>query len=1189
VAHSADRNLLFGVLALQMDFITRDALIAAMNAWVLQKQRSLGEILEAQGALAPGDRALLEPLVSRHIAQHRDDPSRSLASLSSVDWIRGALEPVARLDRELEQTLDRLPSPRARVAGEAEATATQVLAAGAAGAAGPRFRILRFHAKGGLGEVFVAQDVELHREVALKQIQPRHCGHPESRSRFLLEAEITGGLEHPGIVPVYGLGHYEDGRPFYAMRFIKGDSLKEAIEQFHRGASPGRSPGERSLELQKLLRRFLDVCNAIAYAHSRGVLHRDIKPGNIMVGQYGETLLVDWGLAKVVGTTETSSEATLRPPSASGSSETLPGSAIGTPAFMSPEQAAGRLDLLGPASDVYSLGATLYCLLTGKAPIEGSNVEDVLGRVQRGEFPHPRQVQPDVPRPLEAICLQAMARNPEARYPTPRALAEDLERWLADEPVAAWPEPPAVRAGRWMRRHRTLATAAAATLAVGLVALGVAYSRESKISARLARTNRALDESNRQVTATNQRLEVKNLELVAANDLVTRAKAESDRRLDQTLQAIEDYYTGVGQEFLLGQQEFQDLRRRLVERPRQFYQQLAQELESTAAADERAQSLLAKGRLSLGKIAALLDTKDDARVQFEAAVQSYRALVASQPERPEWQGQLAESLRNLGGARASGGDLQAATDCFRQAIAVGTRLIATHPQTPTYRSTLAWSHHNYGAVLYSVGDLAGSAAAQRQAIAIWLALLKSRPDDAKALHGLATSHLGLAMTLSKLGDHGGAVESLRRAVASESRLTEAQPNSLESLHTLASAYSNLGIAQKEAGELRDAVGSHQEAIAISTRLVAAHPNVPLLRDRLAKSFNNLAIVQQATGDLAGGLASHRQAIAIYAKLSAEQPDRPDYQLGEGWSYTNLGRLQTEMGDPAGARDSHERAIAIWSRLAKDHPDVPDHQDGLASSYVNLGYTQHVQGDLARAMEAYRKASALFSQLAAARPNVPEYQHRLSRVGFNMAIIQTASGDLKGAVERYRQAIAAQTRLLSANPHTPEYQSGIAVSLNNLGDVLNQLGEYRESERVFRQAIEHQRMALDRSPQAIDFRRALSKHYFGLAETLRFQGQVKEAAQVIRIRRGLWAENATELYNAACELSLCVPIARRPGEAHELAAEAVNALRAAIAAGWNDAAKTSRDPDLAPLHGRDDFRRLLGELFDRSFPADPFAE
>src|SRR5262249_45268433 len=150
--------------------------------------------------------------------------------------------------------------------------------------ASTRFRPLRLHAKGGLGEVHLADDGELHRQVALKRIQADHADDPDSRHRFLREAEITGGLEHPGIVPVYGLGMDADGRPYYAMRFIKGESLKQAIEHFHQAEGPKRDPGERTLALRELLGRFVAVCNAVAYAHSRGVLHRDLKPDNVMLG-----------------------------------------------------------------------------------------------------------------------------------------------------------------------------------------------------------------------------------------------------------------------------------------------------------------------------------------------------------------------------------------------------------------------------------------------------------------------------------------------------------------------------------------------------------------------------------------------------------------------------------------------------------------------------------------------------------------------------------------------------------------------------------------------------------------------------------------------------------------------------------------------------------------------------------------
>src|SRR5262249_29123348 len=156
---------------------------------------------------------------------------------------------------------------------------------------------------------------------------------------------------HPGIVPVYGLGQYDDGRPYYAMRFIQGDNFKEAIRRFHAADKPGRDPGERSLALRGLLRRFLDSCNAVAYAHSRGVLHRDVKPGNIMLGKYGETLVVDWGMAKA-GMNEPAGRVTgglpepYLVPSLADAIETQAGAAMGTPVYMSPEQASGRLDLL---------------------------------------------------------------------------------------------------------------------------------------------------------------------------------------------------------------------------------------------------------------------------------------------------------------------------------------------------------------------------------------------------------------------------------------------------------------------------------------------------------------------------------------------------------------------------------------------------------------------------------------------------------------------------------------------------------------------------------------------------------------------------------------------------------------------------------------------------------------------------
>jgi serine/threonine-protein kinase len=291
----ADRNLLFGILALQLDFIGRDALIASMHAWVLDKARPLGQILVEQQALRPDERAALEALVLKHLERHGGDAEKSLAALPISTPLRQELHSLG--DGDLRASL-----AQAAVTpdGAEDPYPTKASLAGSPTSSGQRYLILRPHARGGLGEVFVARDGELQREVALKEIHAEQADDPLARWRFVQEAEITGNLEHPGIVPVYGLGQHPDGRPYYAMRFIQGQTLKDAIRRLHEDR-PDRDPEEQARTLRQLLGRFVAVCNAVAYAHSRGVLHRDLKPANVLLGKFGETLVVDWGLAKAVG------------------------------------------------------------------------------------------------------------------------------------------------------------------------------------------------------------------------------------------------------------------------------------------------------------------------------------------------------------------------------------------------------------------------------------------------------------------------------------------------------------------------------------------------------------------------------------------------------------------------------------------------------------------------------------------------------------------------------------------------------------------------------------------------------------------------------------------------------------------------------------------------------------------------
>lgn len=333
------------------------------------------------------------------------------------------------------------------------------------------YKILRLHAKGGLGEVYLASDSELHRNVALKFIKEDHVTRQSSLDQFQLECEVTARLEHPGIVPVYGIGRNDDGQPFHAMQFLHGETLGDVIDRYHEMEE--KEVGERSVLFENLISRFISVCNTIAYAHNRGILHRDIKPDNIMLGKYGETIVVDWGLALPVARNEAaraSGEQTLMPGSGSSADEFSNSSVVGTPSYMSPEQAAGIPNVTA-ATDVYSLGALLYKLITGETPFHGSHIKEILRKVKKGQFQPPSEVVPDVSRPLEAICLKAMARNPSERYATALELKSDIERWRADEPVMAHRDRWRESLRRWSRRNRKLTQSAAAVLLMALVAV----------------------------------------------------------------------------------------------------------------------------------------------------------------------------------------------------------------------------------------------------------------------------------------------------------------------------------------------------------------------------------------------------------------------------------------------------------------------------------------------------------------------------------------------------------------------------------------------------------------------------------------------------------------------------------------------------------------------------------------------
>jgi eukaryotic-like serine/threonine-protein kinase len=894
---AADRHLLFGLLALQNGLIDQGQLVAAFQAWTRDKSKSLADHLEARGDLTATKRALLEALAEVHLEAHAGDAEKSLAAVSANRSTRARLVELG--EPEIEATLARVTPAKSGQATEFDddPDRTATLSVGGSTSDGQRFRLLRPHARGGLGEVFVALDAELHREVALKQILDAHADDLTSRARFVLEAEITGGLEHPGIVPVYGLGAYGDGRPYYAMRFIRGDSLKVAIARFRANAALRGDPGRHTLELRKVLRRLLDVCNAIEYAHSRGVLHRDIKPANIILGKYGETLVVDWGLAKATGSTDPGlGERPLRPGSASGSAETLPGSALGTPAYMSPEQATGDLERLGPRSDVYSLGATLYCLLTGKPPFQGDDLGTVLRGVQKGDFRPPRELDPMIDRALEAVCLNAMEVRPEGRYASPKELAEDLERWMADEPVSAWREPWADRVRRRMKRHRTALAAMAGSSVVAILALSTIATLEGR---------------------TNGRLAAANLELRLANERAEHARNRAEESFRQGRQTVNQFFTRVSQERLLNQPGLHPLRRALLQDAQRFYEDFL----SQHGDDLTLRAELAGARARVAGITGEIGSLAQATAQFDRAIALWEDLVAAQPDNPTYRAELAGTLNEqlivlmrLEGRRTE------ALRTFRHAQDLLEPLVTADPRSAPGR-------HLLGPILANIAQIRGEQGQPEEAIKDLQRLIgiesQLAVEDRRSLNTsltVAVAHARLGHIL--VGQPGGsapAIASLQRAVEIREAIIREHPGLAEESYGLANDLGDLSALQQMAGELDSAEKSLHKALEIHERLSLQYPGVLNYQGSLAVTYNMMSDLHRRRREPAEALALAQKARSLLERLVSGHPEDTMSRIDLAKSYNNIGRGLQQARDPTEALRAFRRAVDLYEGMPQPDP------------------------------------------------------------------------------------------------------------------------------------------------------------------------------------------------------------------------------------------------------------------------------
>ncbi len=525
----------------------------------------------------------------------------------------GSCLPVAKTDDREQVSLHSLPTAPPNLATHPKNSAS--LPQGAS-----RYRTLSELGRGGWGYVLQARDEQLNRDVAIKQISGNFSNREAVHQRFLYEAQITGQLQHPGIVPVHELGIAKDGSPFYVMKLLEGATFKQTIADVHN--QKNSLLGGFSVDL---LERFVDVCNAVAFAHQRQIVHRDLKPANIMVGQFGETIVVDWGLAKQIDlpsdeatltmpssihTTEPSPplpspDSTLRPGESSSvsknrdpksqspksresvrsrrsrshksGSQTQHGTLLGTPAYMSPEQSRGEVDGLGPATDIYALGVILYEVLTGENPFRCGDVEATLNRVQTGEYQPARTVKKVVPKALAAICTTAMALQPGDRYGSAEQIVKDIQSFLAGEPVSVYREPIWVKAIRWCKRRPALTAGGLGSIAVLMVSSLV-------FSAVIHQAHQAEQRARLEAEDAKQRALVR----------LSEARQASDTWLVDLSGALQ-FYPGMD-----------GLRQQLLEQAAKHYGSLATDLATQEAPDAPTRLEKAKCHIRLGDLQRLL-------------------------------------------------------------------------------------------------------------------------------------------------------------------------------------------------------------------------------------------------------------------------------------------------------------------------------------------------------------------------------------------------------------------------------------------------------------------------------------------------------------------------------------------------------------------------------------------------------